>query len=203
MSASFRLLILLVLLSPAALFAHPGHGNWVAAFAHPFSGMDHVLAMLAVGMWAAQHARRDSRALWLGPLLFVSALTGGAITGGTIAAESWAAPLQAIVENAVALCVLLLGAAVAIGVRRARVPVIEYTGYFVIGLGGACHGLAHGLEMPAGVGLTQACSGFALGSAVLHSCGILSTLLMTHRWGPTLPRLAGLGVILLGLSLFI
>src|SRR5688572_22795398 len=95
----------LALISSVAL-AHPGHGEGLAAgFAHPFTGLDHMLAMVAVGLWASQLGRR---AMLLLPVLFPGMMVAGAIVGG----HSVAVPG---IEAGIVTSVVVLGAVVALG----------------------------------------------------------------------------------------
>src|SRR5262249_50555066 len=133
-----------------------------AGLAHPFGGLDHVLAMVAVGLWAAQ---LGGRALWLVPTGFVAAMVGGAALG-------WAG-LGAIPADAGILAsVLLLGLRVAFAVRW-PLPL----GLVVVGAFALCHGYAHGSELPAGGDALAFAAGFALATALLHGVGIAAGLM--------------------------
>src|SRR5687767_14173528 len=140
--ARFRSLLPVALL---ALFAgtasaHPGHADheiggigW--GLAHPFTGLDHLLAMVAVGLWAVQ---LGGRAIWMLPLSFVSAMAmGGAFgMGGLVLPQ---------VEPVILGSALVLGALVAMATRlpiTASVAIVAVSAFF--------HGQAHGAEMPAG-----------------------------------------------------
>ena len=100
--------------SAPAAFAHPGdhsHIGFAAGFAHPFTGLDHLLAMVAVGLWASQ---LGGRALWLLPLTFPAVMAAGAALGFSGVALPW-------VEIGITASVLVLGAAVALTCgRRSR-----------------------------------------------------------------------------------
>jgi len=142
-------------------FAHPFHGvaaGASAGFLHPFSGFDHLLAMVAVGLWAA---RRGGRALWLAPLSFVGAMLAGGLAGFT------GLSLPAI-EHLVAGSVLALGLLVALP----RTPTLG-AGCAMIAAFGAFHGLAHAAELPAGAPAAMYAAGFALATALLHAAGVL------------------------------
>jgi urease accessory protein len=163
--------------------AHSGHGEGFAAgFGHPFSGLDHVLAMLAVGLWAAL---RGGRAVWFWPAAFVGAM----IAGFGLAQADVAIPR---LEPMIAASVVLLGAAIAIGLRA---PV--WLGVLGIAIAGSLHGFAHGLEV-SGSALPFA-AGFALATAILHAAGIGLGVLAQRQVMPVAVRLAGAGIAAAGL----
>lgn len=147
------------LLAPTAALAHPGHdaGTFLAGLHHPISGADHILAMVAVGLWAAQVG---GRALWAMPAAFVGAmLAGGALGAGGIAFPA--------VEPMILASIIVFGVLVALATRlplEATLPLIA--------LFGAAHGWAHGAEGPSN-GLIVYAAGFALVTAALHGVGIV------------------------------
>jgi urease accessory protein len=144
----------------APALAHTGIGDThgvVHGFAHPVSGIDHVLAMLAVGLFAAQ---LGGRALWLVPLAFVSMMA----VGGTIGVVGFGLPF---VEIGIGLSVVALGIALAARWHLPTVAAMALVGFFAI-----FHGHAHGTEMPDSVsGLTYGL-GFIIATAMLHAVGI-------------------------------
>jgi urease accessory protein len=147
---------------PTLAQAHPGpightHGL-INGFVHPLTGMDHVLAMIAVGLWAAQ---RGGRALWSVPLTFISLMTLGAIIG---MAGIGRVPF---VEQGIAASVLVLGIFIA---TAARLPLAASIS--IIGLFAVFHGFAHGAEMPATASGLLYGIGFVLATAALHLAGI-------------------------------
>jgi urease accessory protein len=152
-------------LLPALAHAHPGHGaetggiGW--GLAHPFMGLDHILAMVAVGLWAVQLGKR---ALWMLPLSFVGAMTAGAALG----MNGVQLPFVEPVILASALC---LGAMIAFA---ERLPL--GTGMVVVAAAALFHGHAHGSEIPAGASGLLAASGFIFASAALHAVGIAAGL---------------------------
>lgn len=152
--------VALTALLPDAAMAHTGVGN-VAGFAHgfwhPITGLDHVLAMVLVGMLAWQPG---GRALWLVPATFVLVMAAG----GALGVAGTALPL---VELGIALSIVVLGAAVAF---RVQPPVA--VAMAVVGLFAVFHGHAHGAEMPANVGGIGYGLGFILATGVLHAGGI-------------------------------
>jgi len=145
-------------LVPSLAFAHPGEHahSLLAGMAHPVTGLDHVLAMLAVGIWAAQ---KGGRALWAWPLCFI----GFMVLGGVLGMQGIALPL---VEPAIAASVLVLGLLIA---SMAMLPMSA--GAVLVAAFALFHGNAHGLEAPAtGEGLLYAL-GFVLATAGLHGLG--------------------------------
>ncbi|WP_028711903.1 HupE/UreJ family protein [Paracoccus sp. J55] len=153
--------ILPLLLMPTAAFAHPGHVGHAAPFAegwmHPLGGTDHVLAMVAVGLWAATAA--DRRGLWALPLCFVAAM----LAGGALGAAGL--PLPAV-EPMILASSVILGLAVALALR----PSLGFA-LPVVAVFGLMHGHAHGAEGPASR-LAAYAAGFVLATAALHLAGI-------------------------------
>lgn len=145
--------------TPASAHLLGMHGaGFEAGVAHPFSGLDHLLAMLAVGIWAAQ---QGGRALWAIPLAFVGTL----VAGGLLAINGIHLPL---VEPGIAASLLLLGLLVA---RSAHLPLS--TGAMLVGLFALFHGHAHGTELPAAASPAGYAIGFVIATAALHGIGIL------------------------------
>jgi urease accessory protein len=150
----------LAALLPGAAMAHTGVGA-VAGFAHgfwhPITGLDHVLAMVLVGVLAWQ---LGGRALWLVPASFLLAMAAG----GALAVAGIAVPL---VETGIALSVVVLGAAIAFGVRAPVALAMAIAGVFAV-----FHGQAHGAEMPGNVvGLVYGL-GFMVATGLLQLGGI-------------------------------
>jgi len=158
--------IAIATLLPTAAFAHPGGGDahdFVHGFMHPFGGVDHVLAMITVGLLAYQ---LGGRALWLVPASFVLAMTAGGALG--------LAGIQLpFVEAGIAASVLVLGAIVAFGVRAPVAVAMALVAAFAV-----FHGHAHGAEMPAGGSLAAYAAGFVLATALLHAGGVTLGLLI-------------------------
>ena len=142
--------------------AHPGHdGGALAGLLHPFLGADHLLAMIAVGLWAAQ---LGGRARWLLPVSFVALLA----LSGALAMAGVALPM---VEAGVATSVMLLGLLIAFAVKLPPAP-----GAAMVGLFAVFHGYAHGVEMPAAFSAWQYGFGFVVSSAALHGLGLYAGL---------------------------
>jgi urease accessory protein len=167
--------------------AHPGHpghetlGLW-AGFAHPWSGWDHVLAMTAVGLWAAL---RGGRSLLLWPAAFLLAMAAGFNLGGLNAS---------LVEAGVLASVVALGALVAANPARATI-----TGLAVVEAAGALHGMAHAADV--GHGASGFALGILIGTASLQGLGLAMGMLLRRVSGPRLLRWAG--AVLAGLGLAI
>ncbi|HEX5513358.1 MAG TPA: HupE/UreJ family protein [Gammaproteobacteria bacterium] len=168
-----------------AVFAHPGHGlegNLLTGLLHPLTGLDHLLAMLAVGMYAAQ---RGDRSLWAVPAMFVSC----AGLGAALAMTGFALPL---LETGIAASVLVFGLLLCLGARLALPGGIALAAGFAL-----FHGFAHGAAAPAGAGLSYAL-GFLTATALLHAGGIaLASLLRA----PRLLRMAGGAIAAVGVLL--
>jgi urease accessory protein len=149
-----------------ALGAH-GAG-FAAGFVHPFLGADHVLAMLAVGMWAV---RQGGRALWGVPLAFV----GTAAVGASLGAAGLSLPL---VEAAIAASVMVLGLLIAASVRLNPAWGMALAGLFAL-----FHGHAHGAEMPAVASSGLYLLGFLLATCLLHGAGLVAGVVLRSRDG--------------------
>jgi urease accessory protein len=153
-------------LAPGLALAHPGFGgahDFAHGFGHPLLGLDHILAMVTVGILAWQ---LGGRALWLVPTTFVTVMAVGAVFGAS------GLPLP-FVETGIALSVVVLGAIVAFGLRT---PVAMAMG--LVGLFALFHGHAHGTEMPLDVGSIGYAFGFMGATALLHLAGIGSGFLL-------------------------
>lgn len=166
--------------------AHTGDhavAGFASGFAHPFAGLDHLLAMLAIGLWAAQ---QGGRAVWAVPSAFVGAL----LFGGLVAWMGGALPL---LEGAIALSVLGLGLLVA--TRQAwAVPF----GMAVAAVFALFHGYAHGLEMPLAASALSYALGFVIATVGLHALGIAG-----HVAGRRAVQWAGAGIAATGLALIV
>jgi len=178
-------------LAPATAFAHGGTGDaygFLHGFMHPVGGLDHVLAMVAVGLFAAL---LGGRALWLVPAAFVAMMGAGGLLGiGGVELP--------FVEFGIAASVIVFGAAVAL---RSAAPIAIAIG--LAGVFAVFHGHAHGAEMPAGASGLGYAFGFMLATALLHAAGIglaLASGRLTARSG-LLARAAGGIVALAGVGM--
>jgi urease accessory protein len=154
-------LLTAALLLPTAAFAHPAIGpaaGFAHGFAHPIGGIDHVLAMVAVGLLAAN---LGGRALWALPLAFIALMVAGGVLGMA------GVPLP-YVEIAVALSVVVFGAALA---AQRQWPVVAATA--LVGAFALFHGHAHGTELAPTVSAGAFTAGFVLATALLHLTGIV------------------------------
>ena len=192
-SASFRLPLLLavVCLLPSLAQAHPGipgHTHGLAnGFVHPLSGLDHLLAMIAVGLWAAQ---RGGRALWMVPLAFLSLMTlGGALGMMGFGQLPW-------MEQAIAASVFTLGILIATAARLPLPASVAIVAFFAL-----FHGYAHGAEMPATAGGLAYGIGFIIATAMLHGAGIGLGLATRRLNAPKLARATGIAIAACGVYL--
>ena len=152
------ILTLLALTYGGAALAHPGHADGaMAGLMHPLTGIDHILAMLAVGLWGAQ---LGGRAQWLLPASFVAFLAAG----GALGMSGAALPM---VEAGIVTSVLLLGLLIGFAVKLKTLPAALIVGGFAV-----FHGYAHGTEMPAMSNAWLYAQGFVAASAALHVAGL-------------------------------
>lgn len=154
---SFAAFAALSITATAAL-AHPGHGGGLAGgLAHPFTGLDHMLAMVAVGLWASQLGKRAMIVL---PLLFPAVMAIGAMMGANGVALPW-------VEAGIVASVVVLGAVVALGLQPSLAVSAVLVGVFAL-----FHGHAHGTELPAAGSALMYGAGFVAATLVLHAIGM-------------------------------
>jgi urease accessory protein len=176
----------LLLAAAAPVFAHgqPGQvAGFLSGVRHPISGIDHVLAMIAVGVWGAQ---LRSPAIWLLPVTFPLVMA----CGGFLALIGMPLPGA---EIGIALSALLLGLAI---VAEARPPLAAAA--VVVGAFALFHGHAHGTELSDGQSALAYSIGFVVATGCLHAVGI--ALGLVHRWpvGRAALRFAGAGIMAAG-----
>lgn len=182
----------LAILAPTAAFAHPGHGpeiGAIAGFMHPLSGLDHILCMVAVGVFAFV---LGGRALILVPLSFVGMMAVGFLLG----ANGVNLPF---VELGIALSSIVIGAVAASGKSVPVWGAMSLVGFFAI-----FHGFAHGAEMPANAGGLEFAAGFMAATALLHVAGIAASIGVAKvlgRYGKTAAQLAGAAFALGGVGI--
>lgn len=184
-----KLLVLaFALLYPSAAFAHTGIGDtsgFLHGFEHPIGGIDHILAMVAVGVLAFV---LGGRALWLVPTSFVGMMVVGFLLGiGGVNVP--------FVELGIAFSSVVIGGAAAIGRPMPVVAAMVLVGVFAI-----FHGHAHGSEMPEDAGGLLYAAGFIVATALLHVVGILAALgvaKVVGKYGRAVAQVAG-GVFALG-----
>lgn len=177
---------------PSAAFAHTGIGStsgFVSGFAHPISGLDHVLAMVAVGILAA---RLGGRAVWAVPLAFITMMIIGGMAGiGGL-------PLP-FVELGITGSIIVLGFVIALGSQLSTPVAMALVGFFAI-----FHGHAHGTEMPVDLAGVAYGAGFASATALLHAAGLalgFAAFWMAGVWSDRASRIAGAAVAATGLGL--
>jgi urease accessory protein len=172
---ALRLAAASLVLVPAIASAHPGHEGapgFVHGFLHPLGGLDHILAMVAVGLFAA---RLGGRALWLVPASFVVTMAVAGVAGMT----GFALPY---VEAGIALSILVLGAAIALEMTMPVAAAMGLVAFFAV-----FHGHAHGAEMPETMSGLAYGGGFVVATAALHALGIGLGLFIGHS-GETVSR---------------
>jgi urease accessory protein len=180
----------MVLLAPMLLCGHSAFahvrdgeaGGFLTGLRHPLSGMDHVLAMVAVGLWGAQ---LGVPAVWFLPVAFPIVMAFGGMLG------LMGVPLPGV-EYGIALSAVLLGAAVMFKVRPPLVVAAILVGFFAV-----FHGHAHGTELPPGQSGLLYSIGFVMATGCLHALGISIGTVHRWDWGQKLLRLAG-AVVALG-----
>jgi urease accessory protein len=177
------LLAAALVLVPSLALAHPGlpgHAHDLATgFTHPLGGIDHVLAMVAVGLFAAQ---LGGRALWLVPASFVAATAAAGLAG----MSGGALPMT---EAGIAASVIVLGGAIALRLALPVAAAMALVGFFAI-----FHGYAHGLETPETASGLLYGLGFITATALLHGLGIAIGLALGRldgSIGRNLVRVAG------------
>ncbi|HEX4412054.1 MAG TPA: HupE/UreJ family protein [Lacipirellulaceae bacterium] len=182
-------LLLLVAGWPSIALAHVGFGStegFASGLAHPISGLDHLCAMIGVGIWASQ---RGGKAVWLFPLAFVIVMA----LGGLIGAAGIAIPF---VERGIVASVLIIGILIAAAVRMPLLLSVLIVGTFAF-----FHGHAHGSEMPLTASGLAYAAGFLATTMVLLSVGVAAGI-HARKSILTWPfRYCGTALILLGLYL--
>jgi len=176
------------LLVATAAEAHTGAGGtagFAAGFVHPLGGLDHLLAMVGVGLFASF---LGGRALWLVPAAFVAMMAAG----GALGVAGVGLPF---VETGIALSIVVIGGLLAFGGTLPLALALGLVGFFAV-----FHGHAHGAEMPAAAsGLTYGL-GFLAATTLLHGAGLALGFGLNQAAGAASRRLARAGGALLGLS---
>jgi urease accessory protein len=182
----------LLTLAATSAQAHVGIGaaaGFAHGFAHPISGLDHVLAMVAVGVFAA---RLGGRALWLVPLSFVAMMA----VGGAVGMAGIGLPL---VEIAIGLSIVVLGLCAAGSYRMPVAVAMTVAGIFAL-----FHGYAHGAEMPESLSGLEYAAGFVLATSLLHAAGIaigLAPRRLGEAFGVPVLRAAGSAIAVAGVAI--
>lgn len=167
---------------PSLAHAHAGASHasgWIHGLAHPIGGLDHVCAMIAVGLWAAQ---MGGRAAWLVPLTFVTVMALGGVLGMA------AVPL-AYTEQGIVMSLLVLGVLIAASIRLPLAMSAAVVGIFAL-----FHGYAHGAEMPQSASGLAYAAGFILSTVLLHASGIGIALFARRTGRAEWLRLAGVAI---------
>jgi urease accessory protein len=143
----------------SAAFAHAGlhTAGFADGFAHPYSGLDHVLAMVAVGLWASQLGRP---AYWLLPASFPAVMALGAVLGANGLPLPW-------IEIAIAASVVVLGAAIAVSLKPSLLVSVTLIAAFAL-----LHGHSHGAELPPSASALAYGAGFVAATLGLHATGL-------------------------------
>ena len=187
-----RILLFAVLLgaTASAAEAHIGVGGtagFAHGFSHPFSGLDHLLAMVTVGLFAA---KLGGRAWWLVPAAFLTMMAAG----GALGISGVGLPF---VEIAIALSVIVLGTAVAVQWSLPLSAAMALAGFFAV-----FHGHAHGAEMPVSASGLSYALGFISATASLQAIGIgLGIALLAKAYSHRLAQLGGGAMALAGLGI--
>ncbi|MGH7997109.1 MAG: HupE/UreJ family protein [Opitutaceae bacterium] len=186
---SSRLIPVLFFATACLAEAHPGHGpaSLSTGFIHPLTGWDHLAAMVAVGLWAAQIG---GRAKWALPVAFVGSMVLGAAAGVAGLAPGGA-------EWGILASVFILGTVIAAAIRP---PV--WAAVTVAAVAGTCHGIAHGAEMPANSNTVLFLVGMIIATALLHALGVAAGSYAAGRRSTWL-RVAGAAVVAIGFGLLL
>jgi urease accessory protein len=176
------------LLWPLAAWAHVESGQaggFLSGLAHPVSGLDHVLAMVAVGLWGAQ---LGAPAIWVLPVVFPIMMAFGGLLG-----------LMGIglpgVELGIALSAVVLGALILGAIRLPLAAALLVVAFFAV-----FHGHAHGTEMSAGQSAILYSLGFVIATGLLHAVGIAIGLI--QRWDLGGQALRGAGALVMATGLY-
>ena len=160
-------------------------GGFAGGFAHPLFGPDHVVAMVAVGLWGAF---LGAPAIWLLPIVFPLVMAVGGVVG------ILGPPLQHV-ETGIALSAIVLGLMVALAARPPLAVAAMLVGTFAV-----FHGYAHGAELPPGADAVAYSAGFVVATGLLHLTGIAFGLLARWPAGRIAVRLAGGAIALSGIA---
>jgi urease accessory protein len=186
-AAAASILLFAILLFAVPALAHTGSstGGFVGGFAHPLFGPDHVVAMVAVGLWGAF---LGAPAIWLLPILFPLVMAFGGVIGIV------GVPLPGV-ETAIAVSAVVLGSMVALAARPPLWIAALLVGAFAI-----FHGHAHGTELPPGADIVAYSVGFVVATGLLHLTGVAVGLLARWRAGRIAVRTAGGAIALAGVA---
>jgi urease accessory protein len=186
LGAALPAAILLLAAAPALAHSETGvAGGLVSGFLHPLLGLDHVVAMVAVGLWGAFLGQP---AIWLLPVTFPLVMA----VGGALGVLGMPLPM---VEEGIAASALVLGLMVALAARPPLALAALLVGFFAL-----FHGHAHGTELPEAADPVAYAVGFVVATGLLHLLGIAFGLLVGSRAGRLAVRTAGGVIALAGLA---
>ena len=149
--------------------AHTGlaQNGFISGLSHPVMGLDHLLAMLAVGLWAR---RMDVKTSWRLPLLFLVTMSVSAVASQGLGS-------MLLIENGIAVSLLLLGLFIVFAIKLPAV-----IGMFAVSLFAAFHGVAHGTEWPLAASPAWYVSGFVFSTALLLGAGMKAGAVNVDRF---------------------
>jgi urease accessory protein len=183
---------LILSLAPSLARAHIAQGDvsggFIAGFEHPISGLDHVVAMVAVGLWGAQLGQP---AIWVLPVTFPLVMAFGGVLGGL------GLPIPGI-EIGIALSAITLGSMVA----SAAKPSLWIAGT-IVAIFAIFHGYAHGEELPKFANPISYAAGFVIATGSLHVIGIAIGTINRWKSGAWILRSGGIGIALIGAFFFV
>lgn len=185
LSRGIPVALLFLILCPLAN-AHPQQGaigGFDSGFLHPLTGLDHISAMVAVGLWGAY---LGAPAMWMLPVIFPMVMAFGGALGVL------GVPLPGT-EFGIAFSAILLGAMVLFAAR----PPLWIAGT-IVGIFAIFHGHAHGTELPHAANAITYAVGFVIATGLLHLCGIAIGLLVRWPWGQALVRTGGGAIAMVG-----
>ena len=180
------MIALMVFVLPSTASAHTATGTiggFLSGFQHPLTGLDHIVAMVAVGLWGAF---LGGRAMWTLPVVFPVVMAMGGAMGVL------GVPLPGV-ETGIALSGVILGAMVAFA---AKPPL--WVAAVIVGVFAIFHGYAHGTELPESANAMTFAAGFVISTGLLHLGGIAFGLLVKWPWGRMAVRAGGVAIALVG-----
>jgi urease accessory protein len=181
-------LLIVAAFSPASAHTGSMSGGFVGGFAHPLFGPDHVVAMVAVGLWGVL---LGAPAIWLLPVVFPLVMAMGGVIG------ILGVPLPGV-EIGIAISAIVLGAMVALAMRPALWVAAVLVGAFAI-----FHGHAHGAELPPGADAVAYSLGFVIATGLLHLAGIGFGTLARWPAGRIAVRAVGGAIALAGVAFLV
>lgn len=187
-TSSLVMVALLVFLLPSTASAHTeagAVGGFLSGFKHPLTGLDHIVAMVAVGLWGAF---LGGRAMWTLPVVFPVVMAMGGALG------VMGVPMPGV-ETGIALSGVMLGAMVALAAKPPLWVAAVLVGIFAI-----FHGYAHGAELPEAANAMTFAIGFVISTGLLHLGGIAFGILTKWPWGRIAVRAAGVAIMLTGFA---